>query len=101
MFQLPPIRMNPVFANFKNDELNLYHPWHLSRMIELTDILRQKDDSPFDELLNRFRTATHSEEDIKCIQAGARHPLDDNYPSEALRIWAENQSVDQHKLKLS
>ena len=101
MFQLPPIRRKPVFANFKNDVLNLYHPWHLFEMIELIDIMRQKDDDPFGELLNRFRTATHSEEDINCIQSRAIDLSDNNYPSDALHIWAENQPVDQHnQLKL-
>ena len=100
MFQLPPICRKPVFALFKSDVFNLYHPWHLFEMIELIDIIRQKDDHPF-ELLNRFRTATHSEEHVKCIQSRAVDPSDNNYPSEALHIWAENQPVDQHnQLKL-
>ena len=37
-------------------------------MIELTEIMRQKDDKPFTELLNRFRTGTQTEADIQCIQ---------------------------------
>ena len=40
MYQLPPIRRKPVFANYKNDVFNLYHPWHLFTMIELVDITR-------------------------------------------------------------
>ena len=52
------------------------------------------------EILNRFRTATHSE-DIKCIQSRAIDPSDNNYPSEVLHIWKENQPVHQHnQLKL-
>ena len=37
-------------------------------MIELTEIMRQKDDQPFTELLNRIRTGTQTEADIQCIQ---------------------------------
>ena len=97
MYQLPPIRKKPVFANFKNDVFNLYHPWHLFTMIELVEIMRQKDDQPFAELLNRFRTANQTEEDIKCIQSRAiADPSDNNYPSDALHIWAENNPVNQH-----
>lgn len=96
MYQLPPIRKKPVFANFKNDVFNLYHPWHLFTMIELVDIMRQKDDQPFAELLNRFRTASQTEEDIKCIQSRAINPSDNSYPSDALHIWAENNPVNQH-----
>ena len=97
MYQLPPIRKKPVFANFKNDVFNLYHPWHLFTMIELVEIMRQKDDQPFAELLNRFRTANQTEEDIKCIQSRAiANSSDNSYPSDALHIWAENNPVNQH-----
>ena len=96
MYQLPPIRRKPVFANYKNVVFNLCHPWHLFTMIELVDIMRQKDDQPFAELLNRFRTATQTEEDIKCIQSRSIDPSDVNYPSDALHIWAENNPVNRH-----
>ncbi|XP_068724222.1 ATP-dependent DNA helicase PIF1-like [Montipora capricornis] len=58
--------------------------------------MRQKDDQPFSELLNRFRTATQTEEDIKCIQSRSIDPSDVNYPSDALHIWAENNPVNRH-----
>lgn len=38
------------------------------RMIELTEIMRQKDDQPFVNLLNRFRTASQTEDDMKVIK---------------------------------
>lgn len=56
LYQLPPIRRKLVFENYKNDAFNLCHPWHVFKMIELTEIMRQKDDQAFTELLNRFRT---------------------------------------------
>lgn len=74
MYQLPPIYKRTVFDDFKNDVFNLYHPWHLFTMIELVDIMRQKDDQPFAELLNRFRTASQTEEDIQCNQSRAIDP---------------------------
>ena len=96
MYQLPPIRKKTVFANFKKDVFNLYHPWHLFTMIELVDIIRQKDDQPFAEILNRFRTASESEDDIRCIQSRAINQSHDSYPSDVLHIWAENSPVNQH-----
>ena len=36
-------------------------------MIELTKKMRQKDEQPFTELLNRFRTASQKDGDIQCI----------------------------------
>ena len=98
LYQLPPIQRKPVFEDYKNDALNLYHPWHVFKMIELTEIMRQKDDQPFIELLNRFRTGSQTDEDIQCIQSRSISPLDDNYPTDSLHniIWAENNLVTQH-----
>ena len=96
LYQLPPIQRKPVFEDYKNDALNLYHPWHVFKMIELTEIMRQKDDQPFIEQLNRFRTGSQTNEDIQCIQSMSTCPLDDNYPTDSLLIWAENNPVTQH-----
>ena len=63
LYQLPPIRQKPIFADY-----NLCHPWHCFKMIELDEIMRQKGDLKFTELLNRCRTASQTEEDINCIQ---------------------------------
>ena len=59
--------------------------------------MRQKDDHKFTELLNRFRTATQTEDDIKSLQSTSITPSDRNYPSDALHIWAENAPVTEHK----
>ena len=96
LYQLPPIQRKPVFEDYKNDALNLYHPWHVFKMIELTEIMRQKDDQPFIEQLNRFRTGSQTDEDIQCIQSRSISPLDNKYPTDALHIWAENNPVIQH-----
>ena len=70
-------------------------------MIDLIDIMRQKEDQPFAELLNRFHTGTQTEEDIKCIQSREIHLSEDNsYASDTLHIWAENDAVNQHNMKL-
>ena len=57
-------------------------------MIELTKNMRQKDDQPFTELLNRFRTASQTEGDIQGIQSWLVHPEDTDYPvSIVLYFW--------------
>lgn len=65
-------------------------------MIELTQIMRQKDDREFTELLNRFRTGSYTDEDINYINARLISPSADNYPLDAPHIWAENDPVDEH-----
>lgn len=50
--------------------------------------VRQKDDQPFTELLNRFRTASQTEGDIQGIQSWLVHPGDTDYPvSIVLYFW--------------
>ena len=57
-------------------------------MIELTKNMRQKDDQPFIELLNRFKAASQTEGDIQCIQSRLVHPKDTDYPvSIVLYFW--------------
>ena len=68
-------------------------------MVELTEIMRQKNDNAFTELLNRVRTASHTKDDIKVIQSRSITPSDLNHPSDALHIWAENAPVDEHNQK--
>ena len=58
--------------------------------------MRQKNDQTFIELLNRVRTASQTEDDIRTIQSKSITPCDPNYPSDALHIWAENSPVDGH-----
>ena len=62
-------------------------------MIELTEIMRQKDDQAFTELLNRFRTATQTDEDIQCIESRVISPDDSNYPSDALHIYGQKMHL--------
>ena len=57
----------------------MFHSWLLFKMIELTKNMRQKDDQPFTELLNRFRTASQTEADIQCIKSRLVHPEDTDY----------------------
>ena len=58
--------------------------------------MRQKNDQAFVQLLNRIRTDSQTEDDIKIIQSTSISPSDPNYPSDTLHIWAENAPVDEH-----
>ena len=97
-FQLPPIRSSTVFTDYKNGAFNLYHPWHTFKMAELTQIMRQKDDLAFTPLLNRVCTASHTDDDIRCLQSKTITPGDQNYPSDALHIFAENAPVNEYNI---
>ena len=96
LYQLPPIKKKAIFDNFKTEAHNLCHPWSVFKMVELTEIIRQKNDKAFTERLNRIRTASHTEDDIKVIQSRCIAPSSPHYPSDALHIWAENAPVNEH-----
>jgi len=50
--------------------------------------------------LNRCRTASQTEYDIKGIQGKSLSLSQDDYPINALHIWAENDPVNEHNLKI-
>ena len=68
--------------------------------IVLNEIMRQKGDLKFTELLNRCRTASQTEDDIECIQCKSVSLSQDDYPVNALHIWALNNPVNEHNLKI-
>ena len=59
-------------------------------MIELEEIMQQKDDQQFTEILNQFRTAYQTQADLLCFSSRSISP------SDALHIWAENDPVMEH-----
>ena len=99
-FQLPPVNDLPVFASYRNELLNLCHPWSEFTMIELTEIMRQKEDKTFLELLNRIRIGQCYDEDVELLRSRIRTPTEPDYPETALHLWAENGPVDQHNEKM-
>ena len=46
----------PVYGEYKNPLLNVAPLWRLFKMGELTEVMRQKGDSVFIDLLNKVRT---------------------------------------------
>ena len=50
--------MDPLATNLWSEYFKIY---------ELTEIMRQKDDKKFAELLNRLRTGAHPKKDIKSL----------------------------------
>lgn len=72
LFQLRPVKDSWIFANgadahgLGNIACNIWVD-HFN-MFELTEIMRQKDDLMFAELLNRLREGNQSEDDINCLK---------------------------------
>ena len=68
-YQLKPVKGQFIFENYREN----YGPlatnlWKDNFTIfELTEIMRQKDDKKFAQLLNRLRTGAHTKRDVKCL----------------------------------
>ena len=95
LLQLPPVRGSRVFQeNQLNPLLNIDMLWHYFQMIELTEVVRQKD-PVFIKLLNNCRIGEVTDDDIAILQS--RHV--DNflpYPKDIIHLYAENASVAKH-----
>lgn len=100
LFQLKPVFDRWIFENAKTCygvlASNLWTDFFT--LFELTDIMRQKDDRQFAELLNRLREGKHTELDIDCLKERLLHTArgDENYPMETTHLFTTNASVNAH-----
>ena len=70
-------------------------------MIELTEIMRQRGDPAFSELLCRVRTSSCTSGDIKTLKSREISAAAVNYPNQALHVHRLNADVDsQNSLML-
>ena len=69
-------------------------------MYELVDIMRQKDDLDFAHLLNRLRLNEMTEEDKNKLQTRIVDCDIDDYPKDALHLFAENLYVNEYNDKI-
>ena len=100
LFQLRPVKDKWIFENPEMGYSALANNiWtEYSTLFELTEIMRQKGDKPFAELLNRFREGKHSKDDIAMIKQRLLHvsPKNDNYPLNTTHLFTTNASVNAH-----
>lgn len=68
-------------------------------MMELTEIMGQREDREFAELLCQVRRATCTEGDIKVLSSRSVMDNDHNYPSQALHVYTCND-VDVQNTKM-
>lgn len=92
-FQLPPVKMSPIFAN-----PTLTDAWYLFRLHELTEIVRQNGDPQFAALLNRMREGNHTPEDIKFVESLSKTDTS-NWPADHCKLYMTNQLVDHENVK--
>ena len=102
LYQLPPVGHFPIYTPPSDPLAALYGSlWKKHfKIIELTQIMRQKNDVLFANALNRLRTEEQTEEDIELINTRNVDNLGVPAPPEALHIYALNKDVDAHNEKM-
>ena len=98
LYQLKPVKDFLICLDLKEGaSLLARNLWkELFTMYELVDIMRQKDDLDFAHLLNRLRLNEMTEEDKEKLQTRIVDRDSDDYPKDALHLFAENKFVDEH-----
>ncbi|XP_057310673.1 uncharacterized protein LOC130648634 [Hydractinia symbiolongicarpus] len=101
LLQLPPIRQPFVFMPFKNEFLNLCHPWKQFSCCELNECMRQQGDTKLIDLLNSIRIGSTDDDHIELLKSRSVENL--AIPDDAVYLFAENapkDEVNQQKLDL-
>uniref|UniRef100_A0A669CL00 ATP-dependent DNA helicase n=1 Tax=Oreochromis niloticus TaxID=8128 RepID=A0A669CL00_ORENI len=95
-YQLPPVRQSKPLCVYDPEQIDLWQE-HF-QMITLTEIMRQKDDVAFAEMLNRIRIKEKTDELSQCdrdlLSQAVTAP--EECPIEVLHIYATNKNVESH-----
>ena len=93
-YQVPPVKSHRLLS----DVNSVSGLWNLFSLFELKEIVRQKNDSHFVQLLNRLRVKTKNEplssEDRETLMKRCISPSSGDYPHNALHLFSTNKDVD-------
>lgn len=101
-YQLPPVRAYRLVTMNAQDPRNIWTSEF--QLMELTEIMRQRDEAHFAHLLNRIRTRERStpldEADETLLKSRVIEctPSDSDYPSEALHVYSTKREVSAYNL---
>ena len=98
LYQLKPVGDKLISLDLEKGASSLgRNLWkELFTMYELVDIMRQKDDLTFAQLLNRVRLNEMTEEDKQKLQTRVFDRDTGDYPKDAVHLFAENFYVNKH-----
>ncbi|CAC5372775.1 unnamed protein product [Mytilus coruscus] len=101
LYQLPPVCQKFVFQQPSDDYASLcVHLWDNFKFVELTKIMRQRDDAEFARLLNRVRDGSQTNEDLVILETRITEPTKED--DKMLHVYTTNARVDSYnELKLS
>ena len=94
LLQLPPVTWKLIFSQFSDKgcikNLLCLQLWHLFKYVEITEDLR-KNDKLFINLLNQVQVGIIDDDVDNLLKARFTHDYDENYLSDALHMYAENE----------
>ena len=98
LYQLMPVCDKWIFSDpSKGASALAYNLWKdYFTLYELVDIMRQKDDVDFAQLLNRLRQNELTEDDKNELKKHSITSDMTSYPKEAPHLFTENKFVDRH-----
>ena len=98
LYQLKPVGDKLISIDLEKGASSLgRNLWkELFTVYELVDIMRQKDDLAFAQLLNRLRLKEMTEEDKQKLQTRVFDRDTGDYPKDAVHLFAENFYVNKH-----
>ncbi len=104
LYQLPPVGQSPIFSTVNDSYAKLYRSGSLwvdeFQMTELDEIMRQRDDTAFCELLCRVRTAECTSHDLSILKSRELCPDSPTYPTHALHVYRLNADVDTQNSRM-
>ena len=99
LYQLSPVGQAPLFSTVSDCYAQLYGSGSLwvdhFIMHELTQVMRQRDDLAFSELLCRVRTNSCTADDVAILKSREIAADTANYPTQALHVYRLNADVDK------
>ena len=102
-FQLQPVAQSYVFQEVSNMYARLHGSGSVwideFQMIELDEIMRQRGDKKFAEMLCHVRKNECTSEDLHQLESRLIQDNDPEYPHSALHVYRLNRDVDEDNIK--
>ncbi|VDI54623.1 Hypothetical predicted protein [Mytilus galloprovincialis] len=96
LFQLKPVMDSYLFTSPTTGYMPLAtNIWKENfTMFELHEIMRQSENKPFAELLNRLREGNHNKQDISVLKERNINENTEDYPWDVPHLFCTNEKVD-------
>ena len=103
LYQLPPVQQLCIYKPVKDAMAKMCGSGSIFMdeffLPELSEIMRQKDDLSFADMLGRIRTGKWNNSDIAMLKSRVVNVTDPSYPQDALHAFAFNKDVNEHNMK--